>query len=157
MHIDRINDLIRETAELIRQQTIEQVALWQEVEVPFWSLEVNGADGWSSYIYFSYTYGLHIPDRDWPPKLYVECATGLLVEEMNHEIVAASDTMIVSRYISSSIVIFDAALTLESLREKALHKFKPNQLRNDKQRKELRQQFDVVERHTRPAVAPHMR
>lgn len=154
MHIDRINDLIRETAELIRQQTIEQVSLWQKV--PFWSLEANGADGWSDNLNFPYVYGLYIVDR-WPPKLYIECATGLLVEEKNHEIVAASDTMIVSRYISSSIVIFDAALTLESLREEASHKFKPNQLRNDKQREELRQNYNVVERHTRPAVAPQMR
>jgi hypothetical protein len=153
MRIDKINDLIHETAELIRQQTIRQVDLWQQV--PFWSLEADGSSGWSNVHCFPYQYGLQIVDKAWPPHLYVECASGLLVRQVADKMVTASDTVIVSYYIESSITRFDAALVLESLREASTHRFEPDRLVNDRRREALRLQHGVVERYTKPAVAPH--
>ena len=153
MDAKKATKLLHEAAEEIRRITALQVEAWQTV--PYWTLESEGRGGWADGWGIPYKYGLVPADGGWPHRLFVEAATGRLVQSMRDSISDAPDDAILTAFINSPLG-FDASYAVSSRMQRATDGNDTyNKEVNDQRRDELRERYKVPMKwteHAKPIV-----
>lgn len=149
MNTDKINTRLHELAESIREYVVTQIETWQKV--PYWSLEAEGRGGWLDNAHIPYTHGLHRIYPSWPPRTWVELATGRIVCQEGDVLIDAPDSMVVEAYIQAANEL-DASEVLKSRVDRATNGNDTfNKERNDEERTRIRERHDVPTVWTTPA------
>lgn len=143
MGVKLIDASLEQPANLIRLYVRSQVGLWQRI--PHLALEAQGRPGWDHRKAISYMSGLYpVDQRFWPPRLFVECATGELMDHTAH---LASSQLSLRVYLDG--MLLDAKRSVKDQEGCA----KKHSDQNDTaRREEERLRFDVTPVWKRPAI-----
>jgi hypothetical protein len=149
MEIPKALQLMHETAEEIRNEVATRVQAWQAL--PYWTLESEGRGGWDSNHSLPYTNGLFGVSSSWPHRVFVECATGILVVNGGANVEKASDEDVITAY-ASSPERFDVVKQLAYCIDLATNgKDTWDKETNDRRREEFRDEYKVPFVWTEPA------
>ncbi len=120
MNTDKIEGLLHETAEGIREYVISQLEAWRTI--PYWTLESEGRGGWLDHAHIAYTHGLLGVGSGWPYSVFVELCSGRLVGYTASDEV--TDKAVISSYLLSPSS-FDASFVLSLLVKRATKSNEP--------------------------------
>lgn len=133
MDTPHIGQLIEEAAEKIREGVRSQRDTWRIL--PHWYLEAQGRLGWSDDGFVVYGHGLFSLDTATPPRVYVDCYNGELVDGNTRVVSFAT---VVATYLEGRS--FDASVHVNAMMELARRE---SDLVNDAHRREIRRRYGV--------------
>lgn len=150
MELPGIETITRQHADNARRYATVQVKVWQRI--PLLVLEAHGRGGWVDNWHIPYVNGVLGVDDKWPNELFVELATGRLVQNLSYRIIEAPDDLIAVSFLRKP-ELFDATARVATFRDMIENEPDyPGKEENEAYRAELRKKYRVPRRWTKPAT-----